>query len=103
MAVYPVIQQPAPWNDLRELGIEITVAGETVAAVVSVDPVVGNISVGDMEFEATAPYVLVESSDIAALGDLHGAAVVIGTDNYIVRNVHPKLNINMTRLVLDAR
>lgn len=100
---YPVIQQPTPWDNLRELGIEITVDGVVMPAVISQDSIPGDIYIGSAGFEASNPYVIVSDEYIQALGDLHGKTVVIGTDNYIVRNVRPKPNIALTRLVLDAR
>lgn len=98
MALYPIIQNPPPWNNPRELGVEITVAGRAITAVVSTDPVVGDVGLG-AGFEATAPYVLCHRPDLEGL-TLHGAEVVIGSKRYTVRNVADKDNINLTRLWL---
>ena len=103
MAVYPVIQNPPPWNVLTELGTEITVAGRTVAAVVSTDPVTGYLELGSAGIEAYQPYALVHLPDLEGLGDLHGVEVVIDSKTYTVRNVAEKDNINLMRLNLRAR
>lgn len=100
---YPVLQHPTPWNNLRELGQTVTIAGREVSAVVSQDAVVGDIELGQAGFEAELPYLLVPLDLIEDLGDLHGAVVVVDGENYVVRTVRSKPNHNYTRLVLDAR
>lgn len=99
MGVYPIIQDPPPWNNPQELGTEVVVSGRTIIAVVSTDPVVGDIGLGGAGFEATAPYVLCHRPDLDGL-TLHGATVTIDGVDYRVRNVSDKDNINLTRLWL---
>lgn len=102
MARYPVIQDPVPWNVPTELGTLVTVAGREVYAVMSEDPVVGNIQLGQAGFEGVYPYALIPTDDLEGLS-LYGATLTSGADSYVVRNVHAKRNINLTRLDLDAR
>ncbi len=98
MAVYPIIQNPPPWNNPNELGTQVTVAGRVITAVVSTDPVVGDIALG-AGFEASTPYLLCHRPDLDGL-TLHGATVDIDGKAYRVRNVADKDNINLTRLWL---
>ncbi len=97
---YPVIQDPAPWNNPRELGITVNVNGTDIIAVPFLDAVTGDVLIGESGFEADDPYVLARTEDVTPLGDLHGLPVTIGTESYIIRNVRPKPGIDMTRLVL---
>lgn len=100
---YPIVDTVPVWNNPNELGLPVTIDGTTITAVPSQDAVTGDVLIGSSGFEADDPYVLCNTLDLAPLGDLHGKTVVIGTQTYIVRNVRPKQNINMTRLVLQAR
>lgn len=103
MALYPIIKDfPTSWNNPRELGVPVTVAGREIVAVPSQDSITGDLELG-MGFEAQAPYVLCRLQDVDDLGNLHGAAVTIDNKNYVVRNVRPKENIDLVRLVLSQR
>ena len=100
MTTYPLLQDPAPWNNSRELGVPITVAGLEILAVPSQNAVTGDLLLGELGFEADDLYILAKLSDVAALGDLHDTAVVIGSDNYLVKSVRPKPNVDLIRIVL---
>ncbi len=104
MATYPIVASgEAPFFNPNELGVEMTVDGNTIIAVPALNAVTGDIIMGSSGFEADDPYVLCQTSDIETFGDLHGKIVVIGTDNYKIRNVREKQNTNLTRLVLSTR
>ncbi len=100
---YPVIGTDLPWKNPREVGYTININGTDIIAVPSQDAVVGDILMGDTGFEAEAPYVLVDTADVSAMGDLHGATVTIETNVYVVRNIREKPNQGYMRLILDKR
>jgi len=83
-----------------ELAVTLNINGTDVLGVPSQDAVTGDIDLG-IGFEATEPYALVTTSSVSALGDLHGKKLIIDTVSYTIRNVRPKINIDLTRLVLS--
>ncbi len=97
---YPVVDTVPVWNNPTELGLPVSVDGTVITAVPSQDAVTGDVIMGASGFEADDPYVLCNSADLDTMGDLHGKVVIIGAKNYKIRNVRPKPNIQMTRLVL---
>ncbi len=99
---YPIIDDTPPWLNTDELGQNVTVDGTAIVAVPVRSAITSDIDLG-MGFEAEDTYILCAAEDLAPLGDLHGKAVVIGSDNYLVRNVRPKKDARYVRLVLDER
>jgi len=102
LSVYDIISgQPNPWL-AGEVSETVIIDGHQVEAVPVQNAVTGDIELG-IGFEADDPYLLCALSDVLSFGNLHGKMVTIGTQNYMVRNVNNKKNIDLCRLTLVER
>ena len=99
---YPLLQQPAPWNHPNELGVPVDINGTVITAVPSFNAITGDVLLGEIGFEGDDLYILAELQDVAPLGDLHGLPVTVGSNTYRIRNVRPKENVDLIRLVLEV-